>query len=276
MEGDGRPPLNGRFRFDSCRAHPELDAASAGFDSPGVHQRSKRKGLRMNIITIVDTETQGVDPKIDRAIEVAAVKYSIEHACVIESFACLIEADSNAAESINHIPTGVLKYGYSANGTWARLEEIAVGSDAILAHNAAFDRRFIPETVLNSIPWICTLNGITWPKTGDARNLVAIALAHGLGVVDPHRALADCMLLARLLTRCAELGTDVSAMLQRGLRPTAHYQAIVSYEQREAAKAKGFQWDASTRRWCRTMAIEDAVPEVLGFEVRRIAASIDV
>lgn len=230
----------------------------------------------MDIICIVDTETQGIDHKKDQAIEVAAVKYSIAHACVIESFSCLLEAESNAAEAINHIPAGVLKFGYPANHAWKRLEDIAAGSDAILAHNAAFDRRFIPETVLSSIPWICTLNGVVWPKPGDARNLIAIALAHGLGVVDPHRALADCMLLARLLTRSAELGVDVSAMLQRGLRPTAHYQALVSFEKRDLAKAKGFQWDASSRRWCRTMAIEDAVPEVLGFEVRRIAASIDV
>lgn len=229
----------------------------------------------MKLVLILDCETTGLDPKADRAIEVAAVQYSLESACVVQAYSQLIAGGPNDAETINHIPSKALEWGDYAAGVWERVSAMSKPCDAILAHNAAFDRRWVPEGALSN-PWICTCNGIVWPRTGDARNLVAIALAHGLGVVDPHRALADCLLIARLLTRCAELGTDIGAMLQRGLRPQATFQALVSYEGREAAKAKGFQWDASARKWIREMAIEDATPELLGFEVRRIARTIEI
>lgn len=230
----------------------------------------------MKLVLILDTETTGIDPHTDRAIEVAAVQYSLEHSCVVSSFSALIEGVDNAAEAINHIPAKVLPYGLPAGKVWTRVAEMASPCDAILAHNAAFDRRFVPSDMDADKPWICTLNGITWPVQGDGRNLVAIALAHGLGVVDPHRALADCLLIARLLTRCRELGTDLDAMLQRGLRPQATFQALVSFDHKELAKAKGFQWDASARKWIREMAIEDATPELLGFEVRRIARTVEI
>lgn len=188
----------------------------------------------------------------------------------------LFESVDNEAEAINHIPAGALVYGYPAGEVWNRVADVVEGSDAIVAHNAAFDRRWVPAHVTEGIPWICTFQGITWPRTGDARNLVAIALSHGLGVVDPHRALADCMLIARLLQRCSELGHDVSAMLAMGLRASAHFQALVSFDQKDLAKAKGFTWEPKGRRWVRTMAIEDATEELLGFKVKKVAESIDV
>lgn len=230
----------------------------------------------MKTVAITDTETQGIDPHEHRCVEIAVVKYSVEHACVIDSFSQLCRADSNEAEHVNHIPAALLKTAFPADDAFARARQMADGCDAILAHNAAFDRRFIPSDTFGAIPWICTFQGITWPKTGDARNLVAIALAHGLGVVDPHRALADCMLIARLLTRCAELGTDVAAMLAQGLRPSAHFQALVSFDRKDLAKDAGFQWDPKRRAWLRTMAIEDATEEKLGFAVKRVPESMDV
>lgn len=229
----------------------------------------------MKLVLILDTETTGLDPHTDRAIEVAAVQYSLEEASVVQAYSQLIAGGPNPAESINHIPSKALEWGDYAADVWERVSAMAKPCDAILAHNAAFDRRWVPSDFPN-IPWICTLNGITWPVQGDGRNLVAIALAHGLGVVDPHRALADCLLIARLLTRCRELGTDLNAMLARGLRPQATFQALVSFDHKELAKAKGFQWDASARKWIREMAIEDATPELLGFEVRRIARTVEI
>ena len=230
----------------------------------------------MDFVLIVDTETTGVDHHKDRCIEVAAVQYSLAHRCVVQCFSQLINAGPNDAESINHIPSGALEWGDPADQVWQRVERMAHECDAILAHNASFDRRWVPAHVTGDIPWICTYHGIEWPISGDARNLIAIALAHGLGVVDPHRALSDCMLIARLLHRCAELGHDVAEMLSQGLRPQAHFQALVTFDGKEAAKAKGFQWDAKGRRWVRAMAIEDATREKLGFDVRRCAETIEV
>ena len=72
-----------------------------------------------------------------------------------------------------------------------------------------------------------------------------------------HRALADCLILARLFERVVELGHDVREMLRRGLEPKATYQAMVSYGDRELAKTAGFTWDGEAKRWTRRLAAED-------------------
>jgi len=173
----------------------------------------------MKTVTILDTETTGLSPTEDKCIEVAVVHYSLEHASVIKSFAGLIAIEGeNEAERVNHIPTGLLHdSGSQAECAWQAAATVAQGSEAVLAHNSDFDHAWVPEgSALLDLPWIDTL-ALDWPmqsKPGSA--LITLALEHGLGVVDPHRALSDCMLLARMLTRCHELGHDLNALLAPG------------------------------------------------------------
>lgn len=226
-------------------------------------------------VLVLDTETTGLDPMTGRCIEVAAVRYSLLHFCVIEAYSSLLWGPaSNLMEKVNHIPEKSLPCGDSAEAVWGGVSGMASTCDAILAHNADFDRQWVPNdpvrcAALLELPWICTCSGVTWPNQ-DKENgsLISLALAHGLGVVDPHRALSDCLLLARLMTRCHELGHDVQAMLEQGRRPQAMFQAIVPFDDKDLAKAAGFKWEASTKRWIRKMAIEDAGK--LGFPTRKV------
>lgn len=214
----------------------------------------------MDRILILDCETTGLDPEKDQCIEVAAVLYSLRAQAVTEAHSWLIESDTNDAEHINRISPSILrgKTAYDAKYVWEQVMVTADICDAILAHNADFDRQWVPPNTIG-LPWIDTLHGVTWPlETRPGINLIQLALEHGVGVVDAHRALSDCLLLARLLTRVAELGHDVEAILQRGLRPMATFQALVSYDQRQAAKDAGFYWEAPKKQWLRKMAIEDA------------------
>lgn len=224
----------------------------------------------MKRLLILDTETTGLDPKVDQAIEVGAVLWSVEHRTVLSCFSALIEANGNAAEAVNGIPSAALLNIEKAPKVWQAVEEWGRTANAVVAHNADFDRSFVPrECALHDLPWICSCDDIQWPRASDSRSLVALALAHGVGVSYAHRALTDCLLLARLLERCAELGHDVAAMLARGLRPKATFAANVTYETNHLAKAAGFRWDPQARRWWRKMAIEDVTS--LPFKVRQIA-----
>jgi DNA polymerase III subunit epsilon len=205
----------------------------------------------MRTVLIFDVETTGTDMNLDRVIEVGAVLWSVEHATHIAQFSTLLAGEDNAAERVNGIPAGALRDGGTPDAVWARLDRWVERSDAI--------------------PWICSMNDIVWPRPTSSRSLAAIALGHGLAVVDVHRALTDCRLLARLFERCVELGHDVRAMLTRALRPKGRYVALVSYDGRELAKAAGFRWSSESRTWEREMASEDA--ERLPFPVRRIRAA---
>jgi len=240
----------------------------------------------LNMVLVLDTETTGFDPEENDCIEVAGVMYSVEHACVIESYASLIAVDGpNDAEPVNHISEPSYKqWGATPEGVWERVALMAEECDAILAHNADFDRQWVPGhgkgaehlgpiMPLHTLPWIDTCNGVRWPKQSrDAGSLINLAFEHGLGIVDPHRALSDCLLIGRLLQRCAELGHDVRSLLRRGLRPMATFEARLPYDRRQEAKDAGFKWKEiegrSKNSWVRKLAVEDATE--LGFEVLEI------
>lgn len=217
----------------------------------------------MEIVTILDTETTGLDPKTDAVIEVAAVQYHLPTASVLSTFATVLQyAGENKAEYMNRIPSGLLSVGAAPDEAWAKLSELR--SDAVLAHNSDFDRSFVPATVLSDRPWIDTYTGVSWVKyvTGNL-NLVNIALNLGVGVVDAHRALSDCMLLARILTQMAKNGVDLNDFLASGLQPRSLWQACVDYNNRNLAKTNGFRWDGS--RWVKKLTAEEA--KALPFKV---------
>ena len=231
--------------------------------------------MTMEQVLILDTETTGLDPAVDHCIEVAAIRYSLKHGCMIEAVSRVIPIEGpNAAEVVNRIPAATLALdvaGASAESTWQQIDRMASHVDAVCAHNAEFDRSFIPiapTPMLQKVPWIDTCDGMAWPQQSKpGASLITLALDHGIGVVDSHRALADCLLLAHLFQRCAER-FDVAALLAQGLRPRALFQALVSFEAKDSAKAAGFHWDAVSRRWLRRMAIEDAGK--LGFRTQEV------
>jgi DNA polymerase-3 subunit epsilon len=205
---------------------------------------------------IVDTETTGLDPKTDNLIEIGAILYDVKNQCSLVSFSTLRNASLNAAESINRIPAAALCDFYDSNpvGELDVFTPLIADAEVIVAHNADFDRSWLDDPWLDR-PWLCTREDFTWPRqTKPGQSLVTLALDHGIGVASAHRALTDCRLIARLFDQMP----DLQAMFARAMRPKALFRALVSYDDREKAKAAGFQWDAATKQWSRRMAIEDA------------------
>jgi len=220
---------------------------------------------QLDTVAILDTETSGLTDS-DVAIEVAVIVYSVTHAAPIRSFSSLMRAASNPAERVNRIPSALLADPPEAGTVWAGVSRMVAKCDAVLAHNADFDRRFVPPDIAAK-PWICTMNDLAWPMVDKPTNLAAVALAHGLGIASAHRAYTDCDTIARLLSRVAET-MPLGPFLERGLRPKSRYQALVSFESNHIAKDAGFKWDGAAKMWARTMADEDAA--ALAFKVRRI------
>jgi len=220
---------------------------------------------QLDTVAILDTETSGLTDS-DVAIEVAVIVYSVTHAAPIRSFSSLMRAASNPAERVNRIPSALLADAPEAGTVWAGVSRMVAKCDAVLAHNADFDRRFVPPDIAAK-PWICTMNDLAWPMVDKPTNLAAVALAHGLGIASAHRAYTDCDTIARLLSRVAET-MPLGPFLARGLRPKSRYQALVSFETNQLAKDAGFKWDGAAKMWARTMADEDAAQ--FAFKVRRI------
>jgi DNA polymerase-3 subunit epsilon len=216
----------------------------------------------MRYVAIVDTETTGLDEKAE-CVEAGCILFDVLYGVPVRSYASLIQCSHNEAAHINRIQPGALADAPAAEMVWGSVARLCAKAEAFLAHRAEFDRRFVPLSVTASVsgqrPWICTKFDLDWPDAGGNPHLVHIALSLGLGVATAHRALADCDLIARSLARMKETGHDLDAFLMRGLRPKSMFIAEVSYDDRDKAKAAGFQWDNVTRQWMRRMAKEDAI-----------------
>ena len=72
-----------------------------------------------------------------------------------------------------------------------------------------------------------------------------LVLAHGVGVLDAHRALTDVETLSRLLTRVHEMGHPLPALIERAMRPRVKLQSLQPFEENDKAQAAGFAWDAT-------------------------------
>lgn len=217
----------------------------------------------MKYVALLDTETQGLDVTKHTVIEVAVMLYDIQHAQPVSSFASLIRADSNPSFDINGIPSSMLPDAIEPDLVWRAVRWLIGPAEVVIAHNSEFDRKFCPDL---EKPWVCSENDIKWPGRARGGSLVHLALSLGLGVANAHRAMADVDTLARILTRLAEQGGDLEALIRHGMRPKQKWIAVVPYERRQEAKDHGFRWDDPTKTWWRVMPAEDT--DKLSFPVR--------
>lgn len=207
---------------------------------------------------ILDTETTGLDPKKDKVIEVGVVLYDLELAAPIVSYATLFPCAENPAENTNRISprlTTQLPDEVLSGLGWEPVVRLGDCADVILAHRVEFDRQFVPHH--EDRPWVCTKFHVEWPLGKPGESLVQLALEHGVGVVHAHRALTDCDILARLLTRVHEMGISLPSLITRAMRPRVKVKALVSYAEREKAKVAGFAWDAEAKHWWREVVVDE-------------------
>lgn len=198
-------------------------------------------------LLIVDTETTGIDAQQDQLIEIGAVLFSVPHRSVMQQLSFLLPITSNAAEHINGIAPDLTQMGQPSTPAMDLFLRMADYADAIVAHNAAFDRAWIESLLPASLPWICTCEGIRWPGLRLNPSLTDLALAYDVPVWASHRALTDCIYLAHVLQRDGNLKQHIA----EGLEPRRLVVAKVSYDDREQAKSAGFRWDPSARQWSR-------------------------
>ena len=211
---------------------------------------------------LLDTETTGVDLNGNVLVEIAVILYSLEFATPITTYSSLIPGDKNPSEEFNGIPSLLLKQSTSLGVTCAVLDELQMSADIIVAHSAKFDHDYVAREKYwgfdwDRLPWACTMRDVKWPKTGNHRNLVALALMHGVPVVAAHRALTDCDILSRLLTRVSEQGVDLVEMFERALRHKALVEALTGKAEKDITYRHGFDYDSKQHMTLREMPIED-------------------
>lgn len=228
----------------------------------------------MTTLLIIDTETTGLDPETDRIIEVGALLYDADTGQPVASYATLIsdgERTDNAAKSKNEIRPATLQHPnclpYEA--AMSVVHGIGHGADFYVAHRADFDRQWLPD---DWGPWICTKFDAEWPRCEPGAGLVHLALAHGVGVTQAHRAIYDCLTLAAVLSRVHEIEGGLGDWIARATEPRVEVRALVSYDDRELAKAAGFSWDPQRKLWTKRVRISqlERLRSEWRFDVREV------
>lgn len=219
----------------------------------------------MPYILLLDTETTN-KPPTGKVIEIAVCLYDISHASPVISYASLLRCDAkNEAQEINRIDQKLLPNAPDPDDVWPFVQSLAEQSIAIVAHSAHFDKQFVPESVRNVVPWVCSKTDIKWPEGKMGEHLTHLALSYNLGIVSAHRAAADVDTLARIFSRVAEMGHALEPLIKQALRPKKRYVAVAPFNMKDTIKSHGFMWDEPHRQWWRMMPPEDI--EALPFRV---------
>lgn len=176
---------------------------------------------------VVDTETTGIDPEVDKIIEIAVVR---RRGTQIERFHSLVNPGfpiPPTASAVNHIVDKDVANAPTIEQLMPRLYEIIEGAVPV-AHNAAFDCRFV-DPLFGVEPdrsqWICTFR--------NSRHLMPLAPAHGNQVLrywlrtEPkteglgaHRAIDDVYVTIETLYHQMKLAQE------RGLKTIGDLRAL--------------------------------------------------
>jgi DNA polymerase-3 subunit epsilon len=223
-------------------------------------------------LLIVDTETSGLDPASGKCLEVGAVLFDVPHRAVLSQLSFLLPASANPARHVNGIDPAVTRLEQPWRQSLQMLAAMVSGADAVLAHNAAFDRQWFGIEPLPALdlPWICSMDDIRWPDDRHLKprpSVQALALAYGVPVWAAHRALTDCIYLAQVLERCEQL----EQLLVEAQEPRQLFCAQLPYAERFRAKQAGFRWnDPVAGAWSRRLSEREA--RSLPFPVQPVCA----
>src|SRR3990167_9991193 len=128
--------------------------ALSGTQNPRTNGLEGKK--EMKSLAIIDTETSDLDPANGSLLEIACAIWLVDSRSVAKTSSCLVRADSNAAENVNRIPVAALQLADPRDVVMRRVVPWLGNAkpDAIVAHNAEFDRKWLPE--LHGFPWVCS------------------------------------------------------------------------------------------------------------------------
>lgn len=250
----------------------DLEAMAAALEASGDYRVLRRlksssgagapDGLETRLGLYLDVETTGLDANRDEIIELAMVPFTYGldgqiHA-VGEPFHGLQQPSVPIPPEITAI-TGLddaMVAGHALDLDAVR--RFAAPAALIIAHNAAFDRKFVERLcdVFTTKAWACSMDQVDWRAEGyEGVKLVHLATSSGF-FYERHRAVHDCHAGVELLTRpLASTGRPALAqLLERARKVTVRIWAEHSpFELKDQLKARGYRWNAegnaSPRAW---------------------------
>lgn len=200
---------------------------------------------------LLDVETTGLDPARDEMIELGMVKFTYlpdgRIGRLIESFGCFNQPSITIPPAITAL-TGItdeMVVGHRLDKD--HISQFASDAVVIIAHNAAFDRKFMERYVppFAHKAWACSVSEVEWRSHGFEGSRLAYLLMKAGLFHEAHRAVDDCLALLEILAlRLPHLDrTVLSVLLERARRRTVRIWAEQSpFELKDELKRRGYRW----------------------------------
>lgn len=160
---------------------------------------------------VVDVETTGLNHETDKVVQIAAYQvYRGEITLLYESLVHPLRPIPPEVSAVHHITDRDVEFALPWDAVWPEVAAVLAPADVLVAHNAAFDRSFLPSSLEK--PWLCTkrLAQHLWP---DAPNHKNQTLRYCLGLeldAAAHDASGDTLVTAHVLSK------EIEAYLQNG------------------------------------------------------------
>jgi DNA polymerase-3 subunit epsilon len=238
----------------------DLAAMAQTLEQSGVYRVLRRLPFRQHFSTpteptkvgiLFDVETTGLDTVSDEVVELGMVKFSYHPdgtvAAVLDRFSSFNEPSRAIPEEAIklHGITNEMAAGHKIDGD--AITAFASDAAIIIAHNAAFDRKFAERywPVFATKPWACSVNQIEWRAHGFEGSRLGYLLG-GIGMFHrSHRAVDDCHALLEILAHTIS-GTErtaLSLLLETARRKTIRIWAEQApFDLKDELKRRGYRW----------------------------------
>jgi len=216
-------------------------------------------------VIVLDTETTGLDSKLERIIELAMLSVLVDTSTglpvgpvsIYESFEDPGKPIPPQITEITDIDDSMVK--------GLRIDDAAVTAlvqqaDLVVAHNAGFDRPFVEARfpVFEGKAWGCSFQGIDWKKEGSGSAKLEFLASERGWFYDAHRAQVDCHALLQVLAAPLADGQTGLSRLLAGAGQTRYKLRATGapFESKDKLKARGYRWDGEGRVWWCSLASE--------------------
>ncbi len=214
-------------------------------------------------VLILDTETTGLDWRVESIIELAmlAVDIDLQTGLPVGE----VEVYEDFEDPGRPIPPEIVKLtgitskdvkGQKLNES--KIKEMVERADLIVAHNAGFDRPFVEKRleVFEHKAWACSFQGIDWKAQGFGSAKLEFLCSELGWFYDAHRAQVDCHALLRVLASPLKADSPDESItgLQQLFKGAENARTVVKafgspFETKDKLKARGYRWDGESKVW---------------------------